>query len=291
MLNSQPIHPITQKLKQSGLVEAVTFPMDVQAPELVRECIKRYNLETKQILLPDQSILLSINKALMQSAFGIPVKEEYCDIDVSSSTSMFNKKKTLRREDMQRTWFQTPCSKKSKMPRTLFGTNLRREIVDILALLLRLKGKEEILDFIEHHFFLVQAICAEVMQIDWAQIICDELASWLNSAKAFEQFYMSSYLIYALATNHLWPGLPNIEDYDENTRVYEFYTHLQLQRSFKDYVKVNDALTMRLCRESQGCPERRFSPEAISAIGQFRCPFIQFLTFSYLRIGAFDGFP
>ena len=127
-----------------------------------------YQNETKQILLPDQSIMLSVNKELMQSAFSIQVKEEYWDIDFSSFPSMFNEKKTLRREDMQRTWFQTPHSKKSKMPMTLFRTNLKREIVDILAMLVRLKGKEEILDFIEHHFYLVQAICAKGLQIDWA---------------------------------------------------------------------------------------------------------------------------
>ena len=77
--------------------------MAMQAPELVKECIERYNLETKQILLPDQSILLSVNKELMQFAFRIPVKEEYSDIDFSSSASMFNEKKIPRREEMQKT--------------------------------------------------------------------------------------------------------------------------------------------------------------------------------------------
>lgn len=48
---------------------------------------------------------------------------------------------------------------------------------------------------------------------------------------------------------------------------------------------------MRLCRELQGCPEWRFSLEAISVVSQFGCCFIQFPSFSYLRIGAFDGFP
>ena len=41
--------------------------MVVQAPELVKECIKRYNPEIKQILLLDQSIMPSMNKDLMQS--------------------------------------------------------------------------------------------------------------------------------------------------------------------------------------------------------------------------------
>jgi hypothetical protein len=202
-LNSQPIHSITQKLKESRLVEAIGFPLAVYAPKLMRECIERYDPETKQILFPGQSVLILIDKALMQPTFGIPIKEEYCDIDFGSFASMFNEKKTLRREDMQRTWFQTPRSKKNKMSKILFETKLKREIVDILSLLLKFKGKEEILEFIEHHFFLVQAIYTKGMQIDWAQIISNELASWMNSAQGFKHFYMSSYLIYALATYHL----------------------------------------------------------------------------------------
>ena len=54
-------------------------------------------------MLTSQFILLSINKALMQFAFGVPEKEEYCDIEFDSFASMFNEKKTLTREDMQRT--------------------------------------------------------------------------------------------------------------------------------------------------------------------------------------------
>ena len=48
---------------------------------------------------------------------------------------------------------------------------------------------------------------------------------------------------------------------------------------------------MRICRELQGCPERRFSPKAMVAISQFGNYFIQFSTFSYLHLAAFDGFP
>lgn len=51
-LNSYPIHPITQKLKESRLVEAIGFPMVMQVLELVKECIERYNPETKQYCYP-----------------------------------------------------------------------------------------------------------------------------------------------------------------------------------------------------------------------------------------------
>ena len=99
-LNTHPIHPITQKLKESGLVLVIGFPMAMQVPIFLKECVEIYNPETKYILLPSQSILLSVNKELMQSTLEIPVKKEYCDIDCSSFASVFNKKNTLRRDDM-----------------------------------------------------------------------------------------------------------------------------------------------------------------------------------------------
>ena len=48
---------------------------------------------------------------------------------------------------------------------------------------------------------------------------------------------------------------------------------------------------MRICRKLQGCSERRFSPKAMAIISQFGSYFIQFSSFSYLRLVAFDGFP
>lgn len=183
--------------------------------------------------------------------------------------SMINEKKTQRRGDILATWFQPPKRTKSKLPKSLFGTSMKREIVDFLVLLVRIKGHEEVLNFIKHHFFLVQTICAYGQCIGSAQIICDELCSWLNSTRAFQQFYMSSFLIYILAAIHLWVGLTSIEDINEETKVYEFYASLQLDKSYEEYVKMNDAYTMRLCRDIQGCPERRFSLEAIWAIAQF----------------------
>ena len=40
-------------------------------------------------------------------------------------------------------WFQKSKGAKSKVPKTLFGTDLKLEIVDILVLLHRLKGEVE----------------------------------------------------------------------------------------------------------------------------------------------------
>ena len=94
-----------------------------------------------------------------------------------------------------------------------------------------------------------------------------------------------------LASLQLWPRLPRIENFPDNVKSYELYPCLQLQNSYAEYIQVNDAFTMRICRELQGCPERRFSPEEMPIISQFGCYFIQFSSFLYLRLAAFDGFP
>ena len=60
-LKMDPIHPITEKLRGSRLVEVVGFLVVVQALKLILECINHYNPNTKQILLPDQMVLISID--------------------------------------------------------------------------------------------------------------------------------------------------------------------------------------------------------------------------------------
>ena len=69
-----------------------------------------------------------------------------------------------------------------------------------------------------------------------------------------------------LASLQLWSGLPRIEDFPDDVKSYEFYPCLQLQNSYAEYIRVNDAFTMRICRELQGCPERRFNPEVMASI-------------------------
>ena len=82
-----------------------------------------------------------------------------------------------------------------------------------------------------------------------------------------------------------------MEEFLDDVKSYEFYSCLQLQNSYANYVKVNDAFTMRIYRELQGFLERWFSLEAMAAIRRFGYYFIQFSSFSYFCVVAFDGFP
>lgn len=82
-----------------------------------------------------------------------------------------------------------------------------------------------------------------------------------------------------------------MEEFLDDVKSYDFYPCLQLENSYKKYTKVSDDFTMIICRELQGFPERRFSLEAMVSISNFRSYFIQFSSFSYLHLVAFDGFP
>ena len=115
-----------------------------------------------------------------------------------------------------RSWFQKPWGAKSKVPKTLFGTNLKPKIMDILVLLHRLKGEVEALNFVEHYFFLVQIICSDTQYIDWAYEVSEHLSRALSAAKFYNSFYMSSFLIYMLASLQLWPDLPRIENFPDD---------------------------------------------------------------------------
>ena len=154
-LGAKPIHPIMEKLRDSGLVEAVGFPVSVQAPELIYKCINHYNPDTQQIILPDSTVLISINCQTVVNFFKVPERDEFLNLTVFGAVSKFSAKKMLWRKEIMHSWFQKPRGAKSKVPKTLFGADLKPEIVDILVLIHRMKGEVEALNFLVYYLFLV----------------------------------------------------------------------------------------------------------------------------------------
>ena len=88
--------------------------------------------------------------------------------------------------------------------KTLFGIYLKPKIIDILVLLYRLKGEVKALSFLEQYFFLVQEICLDIQYIDWASEVSKNLSRALSALKFYNMFYMSSFLIYVLASLQFW---------------------------------------------------------------------------------------
>ena len=108
----------------------------------------------------------------------------------------------------------------------LSTTNLKLEIIDILVLLHRLKGEVETLNFSEQYLFLVQVIFSYTQYIDWAQEVRKILSNALWVAKFYNTFYISSFLIYMLASLQLWPRLPRLKIFPDDVKCYDFYPSL-----------------------------------------------------------------
>ena len=94
-VRSEPIHPISEKLRGCGLVEAAGFPVAVQVPELIYECINRYKLDTKQIVLPNDTVLISIDRQTVVNCLRIPEREEFSDLTIGGAVFEFFAKKMV----------------------------------------------------------------------------------------------------------------------------------------------------------------------------------------------------
>ena len=118
-MRTEPVHPITERLKGSGLVEAAGFPVAVQAPEVMLECINHYIPDSKQILLPDQSVLISVDRQAVVNCLRLPEWEEFSDLTMGGAMSKFSLKKMVWRKEIMNSWFQKPRGAKSKVPNSL----------------------------------------------------------------------------------------------------------------------------------------------------------------------------
>ena len=85
----------------------------------------------------------------------------------------------------------------------MIESNLKPEIIKILVLLHRLRGETKALNFVEQYLFLVQVIFSDTQYIDWAHEVSETLSNALRNAKFYNTFYMSSFLIYMLASLQL----------------------------------------------------------------------------------------
>ena len=91
----EPIHPITEKLWGSGLVEAARFLVVVQALELIIECINHYNPNTKKIFLLDQTVLISIDRQAVVNYLRILEWEEFSELTIRGAMLEFSLKKMV----------------------------------------------------------------------------------------------------------------------------------------------------------------------------------------------------
>ena len=83
----------------------VGFPIVVQAPELIYKCINHYDPDTKQIMLPDSTVLISIDRKMVVNSFRVPERDEFSNLTVFGAMSKIFAKKMVWRKEIMHSWF------------------------------------------------------------------------------------------------------------------------------------------------------------------------------------------
>ena len=73
--------------------------------------------------------------------------------------------------------------------------------------------------------------------------------------------------------------------------IYQYYSDLQETVLCKEFRRVNDVFLGRLVFEVQGHENDRLSEEAMQVVQIYGYFYIQFLRFTYIRMGCFSGEP
>lgn len=63
---------ISKKMIKSGVIQAAGFPLAIQCNELIVECARHYDTNTKQIKTSDGKVLAFLSETAIHEAFNIP---------------------------------------------------------------------------------------------------------------------------------------------------------------------------------------------------------------------------
>lgn len=134
------------------------------------------------------------------------------------------------------------------------------------------------------HF--IETIKTMKIPIDWALILSENLDEQLVEIKNNHKFYMTSYLLYLLVVRAMdYPRLfkKGIMQ-DANACPYIVYPQLmkkKVPKNIKEYMIVNDAFIIWFIK---GDYEKIMSNDVVTKILEFDTYYIQFRTFTYLRV-------
>lgn len=81
---------IKQKVIVIGLIEAATFPIVIQCPNLVIECIIHYDSHTCEVRTHDNRLVVKIQRTTFTSCLKLPKREKFLGLDFTNSQIDFS---------------------------------------------------------------------------------------------------------------------------------------------------------------------------------------------------------
>lgn len=123
-------------------MEATTFPLSIECPELVVECANHYDLNTRCIKKPSGEVLVRICRTSASATLRIPHKEPYEPWTLEEYEHLYHDGKKNYDKIIAQTWLLRPAEGGSRLHKPLTIKHFIKEIADIVLLLNRIKDND-----------------------------------------------------------------------------------------------------------------------------------------------------
>jgi hypothetical protein len=204
---------------------------------------------------------------------------------------MYDKHQTEAKQLINTKWLKESRLAFSRWPKNFPRSDFNEEVCDMITLLSRVKGLPMSSTFQEWMYEYIQVMRKKKSHIDWGAQISDEIHEKLIRVPTTLTFYMNSYLAYASAAIRQYQGL-TIDGDRKLVPVYKLFPQITLKGIIKNFRRVSDALFAPIfCMFDPSLSKKIIFYEAWEVVNKYGCVFLQFPTFTYLKVGCFKGYP
>lgn len=233
-------------------------------------------------------MIIRLDAEAIERVFKIPSETIYIEISKQSAAEYFAKREKDCKRHINK-WIHEPRTALTRWA-NLYRSDFKNEIGDTITLLSRMMGLEHSNVF-EPWMYQFIMLVRQSQHICWGEIISDALCEQLAVVPTTFTFYMNSYLVYIAASLRHFPGLSTKGD-RMLVPVWEYYDQLPLRSSRSHFRRVRDAFFGHyLCQFDKNLKNKRVSDEAWEKVKEYGCLFLQFPTFTYMRVGCYGRQP
>jgi len=284
---------LARAIMRSGTIEAACFPPALPCPEMIIECVKKYEVDTRQIIAKDGTILAYLQTEAVEETFNIPTKERMISISIQQGQQEYDVDSKTKLQEIRREWMANPAMKfNMNNPPQFHKSDFHPEIGYLIMFLNRMTGMPQSATFQPWMYSFIKSVLKGKM-IDWAGLISQSIhEQFINFAKT-KTCHMSSYVVYLLARNEVYSGLTKKGEVGIGPNKYlshQCYPQLHL-KSINHYTRFNDAFAMFVIKKLRGEFHKRLSNAAREFISAYGHWYTQHERYTYLRIQGFTSYP
>lgn len=277
-----------QRLLDNYIHHASFFLVAALELEFVLACANHFDKETRIIRNDDGEVIVHLDAVTIEKVFRIPPTPVYIEISRDSAAEYYVSREKDCKYHINR-WISEPGAAFTRWSK-LYRCDFKCEIGDTITLLSRMMGLEHSKVF-EPRMYKFIMLVRQSQHISWGEIISDILCEQLAAVPSTMMFYMNSYLVYIAASHRHFPGLSTKGD-RSLIAVWDYYDQLPLRPNRFHYRRVQGAFFGHyMCLFDKTLKNRRVSYAAREKVSEYGFLFLQFPTFTYMRVGCYSGQP